>query len=724
MTSACALTRLSDRVGIEPFYWDVYGERHETSDDTRRAFLAAMGHLADDDEAAAASLRIIENRPWQRVIEPVTIVRLTESPQISVFVTVPISPSDLDLNWDLDLENGQHIQGCTPICTLPVVEHKGTNKRVTLTLPNTIPLGYHRLRLHLGPTLGEGALIIAPASSHRPDWLDQQGNRAWGVACQLYGLRTASNWGLGDFSDLASLCEKAALQGGGAVGLPPLHAMFPTQPERLSPYSPSSRLFLNPNYIDVTAVADFSTCAEAQALVETPGFCARLEKVRTTDAVLFDEVADLKRIVFQALFTHFEKTHPPGSTTPRREDFATFVAKGGDLLTHFAVFETLQEHFSPLSVHDWPRPYKDPKSDETKAFAHDHQTRVHFHIYLQWLADQQLAAAQAVCVKAGMDIGLYRDLAVGVSPDGADAWMDSSVFVEGVRFGAPPDPLGPTGQDWGMPPFNPDTLYEQAYRPYIDMLQANMRHAGAVRIDHVMWLQQMFWIPPGGDGRTGAYVRYPLDDLLAVLALESHRNQCLVIGEALGTVLDGFCDRLARENILSYCLLQFERHTDGLYKRPDAYPALALTTPASHDLPTLAGFWRETDIGIQQDIGLIASDEASEKRRSDRHQDRAQLIAALADQDLLPTDFTNTPDISDTDMATLIAAIHRFLARSPAALLMVNLEDILASTAQINVPGTIDEYPNWRLKLPFDLDSISRMSDFTDICRERSTLKP
>lgn len=696
MSEDTPLARLSQRVGIEPSYWDVTGNCHHTSDDTRRAFLAAMGHPADTDEQAQTSLAAIEARPWQRMVEPVTVLRTSQP--AAVQLVVPENQADAELRWSLTLEHGQSLKGRVRLGDLAVGEQRFDQQRVTLPLPGDLSLGYHRVRLKLGTLRAEGALIMTPPASYRPAWLDENSGRTWGIACQLYGLREPSNWGLGDLSDLARLCAKTAEMGGGAIGLPPLHALFPTQPQRLSPYSPSSRLFLNPNYIDVTAVPGIKACDDA-----------RTQALRATDVVDFAAVAALKRDVLHDLFEGFKDP-----------DFDAFVLEGGEPLLRFAEFEALQEYLAPLALHDWPPAFRDPASQDTKTFAREHQDRVRFHMYLQWLADRQLAEAAAICTQSGMTIGLYRDLAVGVAPDGADAWLDPEAFVDGVRFGAPPDPLGPAGQDWGMPPFNPDALYERAYGPYVDMLRANMRHAGAVRIDHAMWLQQMFWIPPGGDGRNGAYVRYPLNDLLAILALESQRNHCLVIGETLGTVPEGFCDRLAHENILSYCLLQFERHPDGLYKRPDAYPALALATPASHDLPTLAGFWRETDIGVQQSIGLIESGESAAEHSATRSHHRAQLIAALVDQGLLAPDFPNTADISDADMATVIAAIHRFLARSPAALMMVNLEDALASTAQVNVPGTVDEYPNWRLKLPVEIEQIFAACSFKDINMERA----
>lgn len=710
MNNKPPLFSLSERAGIEPFYWDVYGGYHETSDEARRKFLSAMGYPTENDKQIAESLKEIEELPWQRLLEPVCVLRtMAEAPTRLAFTHIPLiltaEEKRGEISWSLELEDGRNLSGAVPAGELEVVEQRVIDDlprfRVKLPLPEDLPQGYHRVSVRRGATRGEGTLIIAPSSAYNPEWLSEKHERIWGVACQLYALRSPTNWGMGDFSDLATLCGEIGEQGGDAVGLPPLHALFSTRPDLVSPYSPSSRLFLNPLYIDVTAVPDYENCLDAREAVESGDFASRLETARASDQVTHPEVAVLKRKILNQLFRYFEEAHPLGSNSPRRADFECFISEGGHRLQRYALFETLLEHFTPDTVESWPPAYRDPGSPEVREFAKQNQDRVRFHSYLQWEADRQLAKVANQCAANGMALGLYRDLAVGVAPGGADAWVDHGIFVEDTRFGAPPDPLGPAGQDWGMPPYHPVRLYESAFEPYIAMLRANMRHAGAVRIDHVMWLQHLFWIPSGGDASDGAYVVYPLDDLLAILALESHRNRCLVIGEDLGTVPDGFRERLAVEHVLSYRLLQFERYSNGMYKRPDAYPPLSLTSPASHDLPTLAGLWRETDIDILLEIGLIPTEEDAAERRRQRAQDRELLIAALADQELLSADFPNSPDVDEEKLTALIDAVHSFLARSPAALLMINLEDILASTQQVNVPGTVDEYPNWRLKLPF-----------------------
>jgi 4-alpha-glucanotransferase len=723
--------RLADLIGIEPAYWDVYGNYHETSDETRQTLLAAMGFPTATDAEAAASLARFENDPWRRLLEPVTVLRVGDQCQEpAVMVTLPADRADAILEWVLKFEDGRSMSGKVNRADLPIVEERIVDEkrylRLRLALPRDMAYGYHQLRVESGRHQASTQVIATPPTAYRPSWLAKEHRRVWGVACQLYALRSKHDWGIGDFSDLAIISGATAKLGGASVGLSPLHALFPGRPERASPYSPSSRLFINPLYIDVAAVPEFSACAALHGYLSDCALKQCKQAVMMGEQVAYSDVTALKLKSLAYLFNSFEAAHPIGSGSERRNAFDAFVQAGGDRLWRFATFEALHEHFNGCVADQWPAEYRHPDTPQSKEFVRTHLERIHFFIYLQWEAERQLAAVASRCAKDGMDIGLYRDLAVGVAPGGADAWIDAGAFVTGVKFGAPPDPFAPSGQDWGMPPFDPIRLREMAYAPYIDMLRSNMRHAGAVRIDHIMWIQHMFWIPHGKDGRSGAYVCYPKDDLFAILALESERNRCLVVGEDLGTVPAGFRERMEAEGILSYHLLHFQRHSDGLFHRPETYRALSLASPASHDLPTLAGFWMGKDLQLLADIGLIPSGEALESRRTQRARDRELLLAALIDQGLLDKGFSVPPNMDGVKI--LISAVHRFLARTPAALMMMNLEDVIATTDQINVPGTVDEHPNWRYRLHVDVEELVNDPFFCElarvISRERATATP
>ncbi len=341
-----------------------------------------------------------------------------------------------------------------------------------------------------------------------------------------------------------------------------------------------------------------------------------------------------------------------------------------------------------------------PDGAGVAAFDAAHPDDVEFFLYLQWEADRQLAAVAEAGRQAGLAVGLYRDVALGASPDGAEAWGYQDSLVFGAEVGAPPDAFNPAGQGWGLPPFDPHALREAAYAPFIDLLRANMRHAGAVRIDHVMGLARQFWIPAGGSPADGAYMRFPLEDLLGILALESRRHRCVVIGEDLGTVPDGFRDRLAQAGVLSYRLLYFERGGDGAFMPPDHYPALSLAAVATHDLPPLPGYWSGHDIETRARLGLLASSGAERAAKRERVTDRDALANMLRAHGGLSDAGHPSPD----DIAL---AAYRFLARAPSHLLMVRPEDILGLMEQTNLPGTRDEHPNWKRRLPLTVEALA-----------------
>ena len=479
-------------------------------------------------------------------------------------------------------------------------------------LPRDLAPGYHRLTLSWdGRSEGEAAthLILAPAQAYLPPGLEGR-QRGWGLAAQLYALRSRSNWGIGDFSDLGELLTQAAKSGAAAVGVNPLHALFPDDPARASPYSPSSRLFLNPLYVDVPAVADFAECEPARALVAESGFAEALAQARQVELVDYPAVAALKRRALTLLYRSFRERHLACEGDSRAEAFRAFQTQGGQDLRRFAVFETLREHLAAdkpklHSWRSWPAAYRRPDSAAVRRFAADHAEAIEFVEYQQWQADLGLGRAAAAAKTAGMEIGVYRDLAVGFDPDGADAWVDQSCSALDWSVGAPPDAWNMKGQMWGMPPLNPRALRAAGYRPLTQMLRANMRHAGALRIDHALGLRRLFWIPRSGGPKDGAYVYYPVEEMLGVVALESQRNRCLVIGEDLGTVPEGFSEMLQSRGILSYRLLYFMRGPKGAFLPPSAWPRDALAQVSTHDLPTLTGFWRGRDIDTKHELSLF-----------------------------------------------------------------------------------------------------------------------
>jgi len=706
-----ALDRLCELAGIAAEHTDIWGKNHRPSDETRIALLRAMGIVADAAGVEAA-LKGREERLWRRALPPVAVLREEALPYRWEICCEERHRGQAQ-RWSLTLETGETRTGEFQPGELPrLAEHAIDGVRylkAAFEWRERLPLGYHRFTLQ--PPEGAApsllTLIIAPGRCYTPAALQGAG-RVWGPALQLYALRSGRNWGIGDFTDLRNAIEIAGRAGAGIVGVNPLHALFPHNPDHISPYSPSSRAFLNVLYVDVEAVPEFAECEIGRAAAATPEFQARLRALRAAERVDYRGVADAKLWALRALYEHFRKRHL-AARTGRGEAFLSYQRSGAESLLRFALFQALQEEFH---AHDenvwgwpvWPEPYRDPASPQVRAFLDANRERVEFYAWLQWLAEEQLAACGRRSWELGLGVGLYQDLAVSVDRAGAEAWAWQSAYAEAASIGSPPDDFNMSGQNWGLLPLIPEALAESAYAPFVATLRANMRHAGALRLDHVMGLMRLFWIPPGGKPADGAYVHYRLADLFGVLALESWRNRCLVIGEDLGTVPDAVRDGLAPLGVLSYRLLLFERERDGGFMAPAGYPAQALAAASTHDLPTLKGLWIGHDLDLRAKLGLYPSDEQRERQVVERAQDRARLLMALRREGLLPAGATVHP-VSVPEMTPELAlAIHVFLARSPARVMMVQMEDVLGQLEQVNLPAMSAEYPNWQRKLPLNLE--------------------
>jgi 4-alpha-glucanotransferase len=698
------LARLADAVGIEPTYRDIAGRVHSIGAGPLATLLAALGRPAADEAAAEGALRALEARWAERALDPVRVVVAGEG-AVTVDALFAAAAGDARLDWCLEFEDGGGRSGSARPGELAGARTEGPNDEpllaVRLDLGAGLPLGYHRLCLD-GPAVSgrKGCiqtLIAAPARCYLPAaW--EAGRRTWGMAIEPYALRAAGDWGIGDFTALAGLARAAGGLGAGAVGVTPLHALFPARPTHDSPYYGSSRVFLNALFIDVGAVPDLADDASVRARLATPAFADTRDALARRDLIDYEGVASLKFGVLRDLFAGFRARHLE-TGSDRGAAFREFVKRGGPELVAHAVFDALSAALGP-DWRRWPIDCRRPEGAGVAAFRAAHPEDVDFFLYLQWEADRQLAAAAETGRQAGLTVGLYRDVALGASPDGAEAWGYQDSLVFGAEIGAPPDAFNPAGQGWGLPPFDPYALGEAAYAPFIDLLRANMRHAGAVRIDHVMGLARQFWIPAGGSPADGAYMRFPLEDLLGILALESRRHGCVVIGEDLGTVPDGFRERLAQAGILSYRLLYFERDGDGALTPPADYPALSLAAVATHDLPPLPGYWNGHDIATRARLGLLASSGAERAATRERVNDRNALADALRAHGGLPEGGDPSPD----DIAL---AAYRFLARAPSHLLMVRPEDILGLMEQTNLPGTREEHPNWKRRLPLIVEALA-----------------
>jgi 4-alpha-glucanotransferase len=693
-------------------YHDAFGALMTTPDHALRAGLAALGvALGEGEGAVAEALNRIEDDSWAAPLPPCLVHVLTGDP-----ISLPMAwPETVGRGeWTIFPEAGTgegEESGVFDLEALTVIEEgDGCRIRRLLDIPLAPKPGYHQLRITApGHDPVQIPLIVAPAACWLPDgWDAKEGPRIWGLSAQVHGLRSESDWGIGDFGALATLARTVGRQGGDTLGINPLHALFRARPNHASPYSPNSRLFLNPLYITIADVPEYPDAQGVGALER------ELSVLREPDYVDLNGVASQKWPALEALFQVFLVKHL-GRRTARGLAFSAFVKEGGEPLRRFALFEALSEVHGKQgawSWRSWPEAFQDATSAVCTAFSQENADRLTFYRWCQFEADRQLSLVADACARSGQALGLYRDLALGADPTGADSWILGDLMASGISVGAPPDPLNAKGQNWGFPPFHPARLREQAYRPFVDLIRANMRHAGAVRIDHVLGLMRLFCVPNGMEGCEGFYLNMPMEDLIAILALESHRQGCLVIGEDLGTVPNGFRTHMAEARILSYRLFFFERGEGGALTPPEAYPRLAMVAASTHDLPTLCGYWDGRDLAWKNRLQLWPNDASRDAEGWARHEDRPRIAGALADQGTPLTameGFEPPPE--------LVPAVTQWLARTPSILALTQLEDVMEMREQANLPGTVDEHPNWRLRVPLTVEALEADNRLTRIAQ-------
>ena len=698
-----SLDILSREYGIQESAQDARGEELVTSSETKLAMLAAMGVDASNEASALAALDALEQVQRSSPI-PSVIVAYADKQPIQIPMVRPQGSENV--HWQLTLEDGTKRSGESAFEDLAFVadwsiEGCILEKRL-LSIPCDLPWGYHKFRLASEPL--ELSLIVTPGKCWLPEGASR-GKRYWGIAAQLYLLRSGHNWGIGDFTDLKELIQIARKSGADMVGINPLHAMFQDRSEEASPYSPSDRNLLNVLNIDVEAIPEFSDSEEAQKYVGSEAFRTAVAEWREAPQVVYADVARNKLHALQLVFETFERHKNPD----RHNAFTNFIAERASLLDRACIFQALRSHFAKLNSEmadsdHWPEEFKSFRSPAVARWAREHRELVQFQLWMQWVADAQLRAAAEAA--ADMAIGIYRDMAVGAHRSGAEMWCHSDALLPNVNVGAPPDTWNPAGQNWGLPPFHPKRLQHAAYRPFIELLQSNMRYSGALRIDHAMAMERLYWIPAGGSAKEGAYVEYPLDDLVGILALESHRNRCLVVGEDLGTVSTGFRDHMAEANVLSYRVLFLERDEDG-FAASDEYPYLSLSVASSHDLPTVQGWWRETDVDLKHALDLYPTPDMHSVAKSQRVTDRSDLLSTLGGEGLI--------DPNTADLEAFYDAAHKFLGKTKSMLTMVQLDDLTGELDQVNVPGTTDETPNWRRKLSVTLEELEKQSKLRQV---------
>ena len=711
MTSS-VLDTFMELKSIDPNFIDAWGHPSKVSEENVRNLIAKMGIESVDDASLMALYNEDEKKYWLSPLPPVSVCQRGAS--YTFDVCLPIDSAADALIYSVTLEDGSKLEETLCATDFPLIGSHDISDiefqcyQVSLTID--LPYGYHSLTLYdqgIDEPLATMSLIVTPSRCFIPDVLEN-GKKIWGSSIQLYGVKSKTNWGVGDFSDLKSLLIKTKENGGDFIGLNPIHALYPSQPNNSSPYSPSTRVWLNIIYTDITAVDEFSRNSILQGKVSSNEFKHELSVLRDTEWVDYERVTEIKLSGLRALFSTLN--NDTEKSNERLLAFNQFVADKGELLMQQASFDALQVHFQSIDTQAWgwpvwPKDFQAYQSPKVQSWIEDNHQEVLFWCYAQWVAELQIAEADKLAKSLGMTLGIYRDLAVGVATGSASVWANHSIYCEQISIGAPPDVLGPLGQSWGLPPIAPDQFQKTAYQPFIELLQANMKHCGALRIDHVMALLRLWWVPEGETADKGAYIYYQVEDMLNILALESIRNKCLVIGEDLGTIPEGIDVLLKDAGVYSYKVFFFEQAADGGYTAPQHYEKQAMATLCTHDMPTIKGYWQNEDFYLGRELGLYPDPQAFEELLNNRAYAKQRILDSLHGLGSLPNDFAR--DANETEMTqSLNFALQKHLAKGSSSLLSLQLEDFLEMEQPVNVPGTSNEYRNWQRKLSQDIDDL------------------
>lgn len=670
------LYELASLFGISTEFWDWKGRRTEVSDEAVIAVLKAMDVDVVDPDARQPAIDEFHTRVWRRALPPCVVVEQGQEYIVNVHV-----PAGQSCRVHVRLENGGRVDAWQVDNFNPDREVDGAMRgEASFSLPTSVALGYHRMVMKTGDQTSEGSFIVTPA------WLgfpERMGDRTiWGYATQLYSVHGRASWNFGDLVDLADLSVWSATQQfSNYVLINPLHAAQPVAPMDPSPYLPSSRRYVNPIYIRPEVIPEFSGLRRRyrRRVIDIHEDLSR--RLESATSIKRDDVWAAKRRALQIIYDG-------GRSMARQMAFEDFVRREGRQLRDFATWCALSEVYGP-NWRDWPERFHRPTAPDVQAFAVEHEEVVGFFEWLQWIADNQLSNAQQAAVDAGMAVGIVSDLAVGVSSQSAEVWAMGPVFAQGVTVGAPPDPYNQSGQDWGQPPWRPDRLADLSYAPFRAMVSGIMRHSGGIRVDHIIGLFRLWWVPQGRGPKQGAYVRYDHQALVGILALEAHRAQALVIGEDLGTVEPWVRDYLRRRGILGTSVLWFEYGPDGRPLPPERWREYCMASVTTHDLPPTAGYLAHDHVALRHSLGLLT--EPLDEEIALDSAEQSAVLQMLEDRGALAP--------GERDVEQVLLALHRFLTWTPSRVLCATLTDAVGDRRTQNQPGTVDEYPNWRVPL-------------------------
>ncbi len=733
MTDTALLNELCYKIGV----WNTFIDRGQNKEfvadkKSKRVICKALGYPAENTAQIQRSLRKFELNKVQTFVPYSKVVQEWELHPLSLDFYVPKKEENAVVSWLLTAEDGSVQTGSFHVAETAlneVLEVYGKKyQRRTVSIQLNVPTGYHHLAFESPDFVVDSnrqmRLIVVPVSCFMPE-IFQHGRRVYGFPLQLYALKSAHNWGMGDFSDLSAMAGIAHNLGASLVGINPITALFADAPEDASPYCATSRIFLNPLYIDTDVVPEAAECPAYKAFKETPDFKKTLVKARDCNKVQYTDVAKLKYKALRILFEFFKKIHlsdAAETTTARGKAFLNFCDSYQPFLTNFATFQVLRElairQKKSLCWWKWERGFKNPQDTKIKSVQTKYADDILFVKFQQFLAFEQYGNVARVYQTSALPIGLYTDLPVGVGENSAEVWSNQAAFMRDVTAGAPPDAFNKKGQDWSLAPFHPFGLKQLGYEPFIRVVRSAMAGAGAVRIDHAFGLMRLYLRVKGG---SGAYISYSFKDMMGIIALESHRNRCLVIAEDLGTAPDGFHEEMLKSAALSFKILHFEKCWDGL-RMPQDYEHRSLIASGTHDLPSYTAFWKGLDLELGKELKTLSLAQYRSHKQN-RVVERQQFVAAFKKLGF-PLSETAEKYETRTVPEWFIDNVYRFLAKTNSMVLLVRLEDLLGQDEQTNFPGTYMEYPNWRYKLPMSIENLEQNDSVSRICNMLKTERP
>ncbi len=708
------LQELAKLYGIETEYTDFWDKKRVATKQELLKILNAMGINAETPKQIEGAIQRFKLRRARKHIDNVYVLS-EDDPFLEITINCLNTEDWDDLVWSIELENKKIISNKVKKDDLKIAQNFVFNRKTYLSyklqIQEKLPLGYHTINIKTKNFECSSKIISTPKTCYVPPCLEEE-KKLWGISAQLYSLRSYWNWGIGDFSDLKKLVNIASDVGASFVGCNPLHALATHDIRGQSPYYPSSRNALEFLYIDLGLTEEFKDSFEAQEEVMKEDFQRELKNLQANHLVDYEKTKNLKIRILKILYNTFKKNHF-GKNTDREKKFNTFCESNLGAFT-WALFESIEESLHKDSTKfwgfkNWPKELRQPSNSTVRDFAKNHENTIKFYLYIQFLAEEQLLLISKEAEEKKLPLGIYLDMALGARKDGAETWANQDIMAHNINIGAPPDFYNFNGQDWNVGCFDPNKLKKRCYEPYIRLLQDQMKYANVLRIDHVMSLMRLYWIPEGDSAKNGVYVKYPLKDLIGIVALESQRNKCLIIGEDMGTVPEEIREEMSKKLLLSYRVLIYEKKgTD--FKPPQKYPKEALVVTSVHDAPPLKAFWYAKDIDERKRINVFDS-KTAEKFFKNREKEKDSLSLILKMQNIyLPEKYIHGEYTKEVNLA-----LHSLAARTPCVLMLSQLDDLIESDLLMNLPGTYTEYPNWRNKLSIPLEEVLQTTYIREI---------